>query len=213
VTTTPTTTAAQTTATGASELTGRNRAIVGLVAVIIAAVVLIVGLAGGGESSDRRPSGPFAWLHPASPPAGWNVARSSGGALSYPPGWRPITTDPGTASVALLGNGDRIDGYLNATPKQGAETLANWSRFRPEHNLDEGDRSVHVVASASHLSFRSGPGSCVIDDYTTSKATYREIACLVSGPRSSAVVVAAAPIALWHRQAATLERAVSSFVP
>jgi hypothetical protein len=194
-------------------LTGRNRAIVGLVAVIIAAVVLIVGLAGGGESSDRRPSGPFAWLHPASPPAGWNVARSSGGALAYPPGWRPITTDSGTASVALLGNGDRIDGYLNATPKQGAETLANWSRFRPEHNVDEGDRSVHLVASASHLSFRSGPGSCVIDDYTTSKATYREIACLVSGPRSSAVVVAAAPIALWHRQAATLERAVSSFVP
>ena len=213
MTTTPTTTAARTTATGASELTGRNRAIVGLVAVTIGTVVLIVGLAGGGQSSDRRPSGPFAWLHPASPPAGWNVARSLGGALAYPPGWRPITTDPGTASVALLGSGDRIDGYLNATPKQGAETLANWSRFRPEHNLDEGDRSVHVVASASHLSFRSGPGSCVIDDYTTSKATYREIACLVSGPGSSAVVVAAAPIGLWEQQAATLERAVSSFVP
>jgi hypothetical protein len=193
-------------------MTRRSRAIVGLVAVS-AAVVLIVGLAGGGESSPRRPSGPFAWLHPASPPAGWKVARSSGGALAYPPGWRPITTDPGTASVALLGGGDRIDGYLNATPKQGAETLANWSRFRPEHNLDEGGRSVHVIASASHLSFRSGPGSCVIDDYTTSKATYREIACLVSGPRSSAVVVAAAPIALWEQQAATLERAVSSFVP
>jgi len=77
VTTTPTTTAARTTATGASELTGRNRAIVGLVAVTIGAVVLIVGLAGGGQSSDRRPSGPFAWLHPASPPAGWNVARRS----------------------------------------------------------------------------------------------------------------------------------------
>jgi hypothetical protein len=193
-------------------MTRRSRAIVGLFAVS-AAVVLIVGLAGGGESSPRRPSGPFAWLHPASPPAGWKVARSSGGALAYPPGWRPITTDPGTASVALLGGGDRIDGYLNATPKQGAETLANWSRFRPEHNLDEGGRSVHVIASASHLSFRSGPGSCVIDDYTTSKATYREIACLVSGPRSSAVVVAAAPIALWEQQAATLERAVSSFVP
>ncbi len=81
-------------------------------------------------------------------------------------------------------------------------TLATGARFRPEHNLDEGDRSVHVVASASHLSFRSGPGSCVIDDYTTSKATYREIACLVSGPGSSAVVVAAAPIGLWHQQAA-----------
>jgi hypothetical protein len=200
------------TATGTSELTWRSRAIVGLVAVA-AAVVLIVGLAGGGESSPRRPSGPFAWLHPAPPPAGWKVARSSGGALAYPPGWRPIETDPGTASVALLGGGDRIDGYLNATPKQGAETLANWSRFRLEHNLGEGERSVHLIASASHLSFRSGRGSCVIDDYTTSKATYREIACLVAGPRSSAVVVAAAPIALWEQQAGRLERAVSSFVP
>ena len=194
-------------------MTGLNRVFVGLGAVAVSSVVLIVGLAGSGESSDRRPSGPFAWLRPASPPSGWNVARSLGGELAYPPGWRPITTDPGTASVALLGSGDRIDGYLNATPKQGAETLANWSRFRPEHNLDEGDRSVHVVASASQLSFRSGPGSCVIDDYTTSKATYREIACLVSGPGSSAVVVAAAPIGLWHQQAAILERAVSSFVP
>ncbi len=155
----------------------RSRAIVGLVAVT-GAVVLIVGLAGGGESSPRRPSGPFAWLHPASPPAGWKVARSSGGALAYPPGWRPVETDPGTASVALLGRGGRIKGYLNATPKQGAETLANWSRFRPEHNGGEGDRRVHLIASASHLNFRSGRGSCVIDDYTTSKASYREIACL-----------------------------------
>ena len=207
----PTTTAGRTTATGASE-TRRSRAIVGLVAVTVAAVALIVGLGCGGESSHGSPR-PFAWLQPASPPAGWRVARSSGGELAYPPGWRPITTDPGTASVALLGSRGRIDGYLNATPKQGAETLANWSRFRPEHNLDEGDRSVHVIASADQLSFRSGPGSCVIDDYTTSKATYREIACLVSGPRSSAVVVAAAPIALWDQRAATLERAISSFMP
>jgi hypothetical protein len=211
VTRIPTTTAGRTTATGASE-TRRSRAIVGLVAVTVAAVALIVGLGCGGESSHGSP-GPFAWLHPAPPPAGWRVARSSGGELAYPPGWRPITTDPGTASVALLGSGGRIDGYLNATPKQGAETLANWSRFRPEHNLDEGDRSVHVIASANQLSFRSGPGSCVIDDYTTSKATYREIACLVSGPRSSAVVVAAAPIALWDQRSATLERAISSFMP
>jgi hypothetical protein len=53
----------------------------------------------------------------------------------------------------------------------------------------------------------------VIDSYRTSKDAYREIACLVAGPSSSAVVVAAAPTALWNDQAATLERAVSSFVP
>jgi hypothetical protein len=51
----------------------------------------------------------------------------------------------------------------------------------------------------------------VIDTYTTSKASYREIACLVSGPRSPAVIVAAAPVELWNRQVATLRRAVSSF--
>jgi hypothetical protein len=194
-------------------MTRRTRTTVGLFAVPLAAVVLIVGVAGGGQSSHRRPDGQFAWLHPASPPTGWKVARSRGGMLAYPPGWRMLVHDPGSAAVALLRGRDRIDAYLDATPKQGAETLANWSRFRPEHNRREGDRGVRLIASATNLTFRSGRGSCVIDQYTTSKATYREIACLVSGPSSSAVVVAAAPTALWNRHAATLERAVSSFVP
>jgi hypothetical protein len=214
VTATPTTTAGQVTATGPSRLRRRTGAILGFVAVALAAVVLIAGLAGAGRSSHRGASGPFAWLHPAPPPTGWKVARIRGGAsLAYPPGWRPLKTDAGTASLALLGGGGRIDAYLNATPKQGAETLANWSRFRPQHNRGEGDVSVRLIASSSDLAFRAGRGACVIDDYTTSKATYREIACLVSGPRSSAVVVAAAPRALWAHQAATLERAVSSFAP
>ena len=183
---------------------------------VVAALALTAGVTGcgGGHASHRRVAGPFAWLRPAAPPTGWKVARISGGStLAYPPGWRPIKTDPGTASVALLGGGDRIDAYLNATPKQGPETLANWSRFRPEHNRGEGNRSVRVIASASDLSFRSGRSSCVTDSYTTSKAAYREIACLVAGPSSSAVVVAATPTSLWDDQSATLERAVSSFVP
>jgi hypothetical protein len=146
-------------------------------------------------------------------PTSWNVTRIlSGAALAYPPGWTPIKSDPGTASVALLGNPDGNDGFLNATPKQGAETLADWSRFRPRHNRGEGDRRLRVIAATANGHFRSGRGACVIDTYTTSKATYREIACLVSGPRSSAVVVAAAPTALWARRAPTLERAVSSFI-
>jgi hypothetical protein len=192
----------------------RTRATVGLVALAVAAVLLFagVGVGGGGQSGHRHASGPFAWLHPAPPPAGWNAARTTrGGTLAYPPGWKPIKTDPGTASVALLGRGGRIDGFLNATPKQGSETLANWSRFRPAHNREEGDRNVHLVASARDLKFRGGRGSCVIDIYTTSKASYREIACLVAGRRSPAVIVAAAPVELWTRHAATLRRAVSSF--
>jgi hypothetical protein len=183
-------------------------AVVGLMAVL-----LIVTLAGCGASGRGRASGPFGWLRPESAPTGWNVARTQGGAvLAYPPGWKPIKTDPGTASVALLAGGQRIDGFLNATPLQGTETLADWSRFRPEHNQDEGDRAVRSLAATTTARFRSGRGACVIDTYTTSKASYHEIACLVSGRGSSAVVVAAAPTALWDQQAGTLERAVSSFV-
>jgi hypothetical protein len=190
-----------------------TRVTAALALVGLMAVLLIVALAGCGGSGRGRASGPFGWLRPASPPTGWNVAPTQGGALlAYPPGWTPLKTDPGTASVALLGGGERIDGYLNATPRQGAETLADWSRFRPQHNQDEGDRGVRLVAAATDERFRSGRGACVIDTYTTSKASYREIACLVSGPGSSAVVVAAAPTALWDQQAATLQRAVSSFV-
>ena len=194
-------------------MTRRSGATAGLLGMALAAALLTAGLAGGGQSSHRPHTGPFAWLHPAPPATGWSIARSQGGALAYPPGWRRVKTDRGTASVALLGAGGRIHAYLNATPKQGPETLANWSRFRPGHNLREGDRKERLLASSDDLAFRSGRGACVIDDYTTSKATYREIACLVSAPSTSAVVVAAAPRPLWDRHAAALKRAVSSFVP
>src|SRR6188472_3210861 len=137
----------------------RTRVTVGLVAVA-AAVALLVALAGCGRSGRGRASGPFGWLSPGSPPTGWNIARTRGGAaLAYPPGWTPIKTDPGTASVALLGGGERIDGYLNATPRQGTETLADWSRFRTKHNQDEGDRGVRLVAATTHVRFRSGRGA------------------------------------------------------
>lgn len=185
----------------------------GLVPGAVGWALLAVALAGCGTSDPGRASGPFAWLKPMRVPKGWNIVRTSAGAeLGLPPGWTSIKTDPGTASVALLGNGGRIDGYLNATPRQGPETLADWTRFRPRHNQEEGDRSLRVIAAITAGRFRSGRGACVIDSYTTSKASYREIACLVFGPRSSAVVVAAAPTPLWAQQAPTLERAVASFV-
>src|SRR3954447_12880334 len=186
---------------------------VAVVPLALLAVAVMAVLGGGGESRGR-PAPPLTRVHPSSPPAGWKLAPTAGGAtFAYPPGWRPIETDPGTASVALLGRAGRIDGFLNATPKQGDETLANWSRFRPQHNSGEGDRHDHVLASTTDARFRAGHGSCVIDKYVTSKAAYREIACLVVGKRSTAVMVAAGPEALWAREAATLERALSSFVP
>jgi hypothetical protein len=191
----------------------RMPAVVGVVALAVVAGVLVWALAAGGGSNHVPAPGPFSWLRPSAPPTDWKVARTPGGAsLAYPPGWKAIVTDPGTASAALLGRGAMIEGYLNATPKSGGETLANWTGFRAQHNRREGDRRVRLLAATSQGSFRSGRGSCVIDSYVTSRAAYREIACLVSGPASSAVVVAAAPSALWDQQVVTLQRAVSSFV-
>jgi len=193
------------TATGTSRVRTRAALVAG--ALVVAAAIAAVSV--GGSSGARG----FAWLRPAPPPARWQVARTRGGAtFAYPPGWRAIEPDPGTASAALV-EPALIAGYLNATPRDGGETLANWSRFRPAHDREEGDRDVRLLASATALRFRSGHGSCVIDRYSTSRTTYREIACLVSGPRSSTVIVAAAPESLWGRQAATLERAVSTFTP
>ena len=192
---------------------GRKRRVaIAAVAVTLIVVGLFVGLSSGGEPSHGSDH-PFAWLRPTPPPADWNAARISGGAtLTYPPGWRPLRTDPGTATVGLL-QGDDLVGYLNATPLQGTETLANWGSFRPDHNRDEGDRNVDLIASAGGLPFRAGRGSCVIDQYATTRTAYREIACLVSGPNSTAVVVAAAPTTSWESQVGTLRRAVSAFIP
>jgi hypothetical protein len=188
-----------------------------LAAAALVAMLALAGCGGAARQDGGHAGGAparFAWLRPAAAPADWKIGRLPSGtaAVGYPPGWHSIRTDPGTFSAALLGAHDRIRGYLNATPRSGAETLANWNRFRPAHNTDEGDRNVIREASASGLRFRSGTGSCVIDRYgTTTHARYREIACIVRGARATTVVVAAARPADWTRLAPQLERAVASF--
>jgi hypothetical protein len=191
----------------------------GLLTLVLSAAIAVAGCGSSGSQPSTgggaatRSAGAFAWLRPAAPPAGWaRVALPSGAAaFAYPPGWRQIQSDPGTVSAALMGPGRHIRGYLNATPRQGAETLADWARFRPAHNREEGDRHVVRDASARGLRFRTGSGSCVIDHYSTVSARYREIACLVRGSRASTVVVGAALPADWPRLAPQLERAISSF--
>lgn len=182
-----------------------------LTGVALAAALAVAGC--GAAPRHARTAGPFAWLRPAKPPAGWNVARLPAGAaaIAYPPGWRPIRTDPGTVSLALLGRDGAILGYLNATPQSGAETLANWGRFRPSHNQQEGDRAVVTDAAAAHLRFRAATGSCVVDHYATVSARYREIACIVRGTHATTVVVAAARPHDWARLAPVLRRSVGSF--
>jgi hypothetical protein len=179
----------------------------------LAGLAAALAVAGCGAAAQHPSPDAFAWLRPAAPPSGWHVLRLPSGAatLAAPPGWRTIRTDPGTVSAALLGRHDRIRGYLNATPRSGDETLANWTRFRPAHNREEGDRAVVTESAGTHLRFRAGTGACVVDRYATESARYREIACLVHGARATTVVVAAALPRDWPALAPQLRRVVASF--
>jgi hypothetical protein len=192
---------------------------------LVAALALAAQGCGGGHSgeSSRSSSAPkptgqaraFAWLRPSPPPSSWNTSRLPGGIarLAYPLGWQAIRSDPGTVSAALRAQDREILGYLNATPRQGTETLSNWGSFRLDHNRDEGDVDVRPVASATNLRFPRGHGSCVIDVYTSSTGhSYREVACIVAGASATTVVVGAAPPPQWARQGPAIERAISSFL-
>jgi hypothetical protein len=184
-----------------------------VVAATSAAILGVWGGAADGSASLNGQAPAFRWLHPRPAPRGWKLARLPSGAatFAYPKTWRPIRTDPGTASVALIGHARSIRGYLNATPRQGTETLANWPSFRIQHlREEESSTDVRLIASAHGLRFRSGRGSCVIDSYRTSRTRYREIACLVAGSRTSSVLVGAAPSKTWGQQAETIERAIAS---
>ena len=179
-------------------------------ALLVLAAVIATVVAQPGSPARTAPA--FSWLRPAAPASGWNTGTTSSGArLAYPPGWRAIATDRGTVSAAPAGPRGAFAGYLNATPRSGSETPANWSRFRPAHNADEGSRHIRLVAAGRNLAFRGGHGSCVVDDYSTTAARFREIACIVAGAHATNVVVAAAPVAHWAAQAPLLERAVASF--
>lgn len=180
------------------------------VLVLLVAALALAGC-GGGAGGPARPS-ELAWFHSTSVPAGWSVTRlPSGTAMAYPRTWRRIVSDPGTISAAHVDAHGLIVGYLNATPQQANESLSNWATFRPNHNAHEGDRQVQVIAAARALRFRAGRASCVIDTYRTSRANYREIACLVDGARHSTVIVAAATTAAWPREQLQLEQAVQAF--
>lgn len=172
-----------------------------------ASVTVTTGTASLGTSTSGTT---FAWLHAQAAPSGWHaVTISSGASMAYPPGWRLSKGDPGTATAALRNADGDFLGYLNLTPRQGHETLANWRTFRPHHDADEGDRHVKLLSAAMGLRFLNGRGSCVKVAYTTSSGVrYVEIACLVAGPRHQSVIVAAAPPQAWSRTAPALERAL-----
>jgi hypothetical protein len=205
----------------------RSLALVWLIAAVVA------GCGGGGhkttstEADQPATTGPapvtlpgasspaaFAWLHPAATPAGWSEARLPDRAvMAYPSSWQRVHSDSGTVSAARSdARTGVIEQYLNVTPQQGQETLQNFPTFRPDHNGDEGDSHIQVIAAARGLRFRDGPGSCVIDRYATPRTSYQEIACLVQGPHGGNVIVAAAQPGHWAQDAPELEQAISAFV-
>jgi hypothetical protein len=188
-----------------------------ILAALTAAAAGLSGCGGGSKLAQVavRPAGDasFVWLRPMGTPAGWRVAAiPNGAAMPYPAGWSRTRSDAGTASAVLSGTRDRVLGYLDLTPLQGAETLSNWSHFRVDHNREEGDRQVRTLAAQTGLRFRSGRGSCVLDAYTTkTDAHFIEIACLVKGQRATSVIVGASPPSAWVAVAPLLERAISTF--
>ena len=191
--------------------TRRGRYTAAALAVVAATAAIFVALAQPGRP-DRRT---FPALHPVAAPADWTRAALPNGTavLSYPPALHLVAGDKGTISAAQLGPGEAFQLYLNATPRQGAETLAHWAAFRLRFLRDDSAASAHLDGAAQRVRFRGGTGSCVIDDYTTRVGAhhFQEIACLVQGRHSGSVIVAAAPAASWVQARSLLLRTVAAY--
>ncbi len=222
---TPTTTADPATAMATSR-PARWVAAIGVSGALLALVAVLIALgagssrarvvSGGARSASMGHAGAFSWLRRASAPAGWLKVTmpTSEATLSYPSTWKPIPGDTGTVTVSLRDARGRYAGYLNVTPRQGAEQLHGWAAFRIDRNRDEGDGHVTQVVAAQRLRFRNAVGSCVIDDYVSRVGShaYREIACIVKGHRHTDVFVGAGLRQDWQAVRGTLEEAASSLV-
>lgn len=189
--------------------------------------IALIALAGCGGSAHRDSSGAehasagagrqpngdaLLALAAARAPAGWQTTRiASGAVLFFPPGWHLVHSDRGTVTAITSGAGGRIAGYLNLTPRQSSESLADWAEFRVAHNVAEGEREVRREGTRSNVPFPSGVGTCVRDSYLTSIGVrYIELACLVRGTRDSSVIVGAAPPGSWGALAPSLATAISA---
>jgi hypothetical protein len=183
-----------------------------LAALAAVAAITVVACAGPG----RPPGRGLLPLQPAAAPAGWQRAALPNGTavLSYPPSLHPLTGDAGTVSAARLGPGGVFQAYLNATPRQGSETLARWAAFRLRFLRADNAARAHQDAAAQDVRFRGGTGSCIIDRYVTKIGghPFEEIACLVQGRTSASVVVGAAPSAQWDQARPLLFRAVGAYL-
>jgi len=196
---------------------GKTIAAAAVVLAVISSIVAATAALGGADEppapATLHPS-TFSWLEPGAAPRGWSSSPLPDwpARLPLPPGWRREDGDAGTRTEALRSAAGRISGYLNATPRQGSENARDWTEFRLEHNRDEGERKVTLLAAAPDLRFRAATGSCVLDSYTTESGNrYRELACIVSGASATTVIVGAAPPGRWAAEAPTIEQAIDSF--
>jgi hypothetical protein len=169
----------------------------------------------GRRTAEARVAGVLSLPHPGPAPKTWaSVTIASGGAtLSYPSNWKPTPGDRGTVTAALRDSKGLYRGYLNVTPRQGAEQLDGWVAFRTRRNTQEGDQQTHVVAAAEDLRLGGARGSCVVDDYLSRVAShpYRELACIIAGDRYTNVFVGAVLARDWPSLGRVVERAAAAF--
>ncbi|MGH3305336.1 MAG: hypothetical protein ACRDOK_27460 [Streptosporangiaceae bacterium] len=186
-----------------------------LLAATAAAAALIAAFAVPGQQRDAVQSRGFPRLTPAAAPAAWRhlTLPDRTAVLAYPPSLRPVIGDTDAVSVAKRGPAGGYLLYLNATPRQGAESLRNWAAYRLRFLRADDAATARQDAAASGVRFRGGTGSCLLDDYVTKIGThhYQEIACLVQGRIGASVIIAAAPAAQWAQAGPLLERAVAAY--
>jgi hypothetical protein len=198
---------------------GRPRRVIGAVAagvlVVGAIVVAIVLIIAPGRSSGPPAGRVFVTLVPHSAPAGWHRAALADhdAVLAYPPTMHLVAGDRSAVSAAEFSSSGRYLLYLNATPRQGDETLRNWASFRVSHLLDDDASQAHELASISGVRFLGGTGTCVSDAYVTKVGAHHftEIACFVQGRTSASVIIGAAPTASWSSSSALLRRAIAGY--
>ena len=220
-TATATTTADRTTAieTGSAPARQRTTLLAGLSLGSAIALMAVAACSSAVQGPDSRTvqtaEAPFAWFKAAAAPAGWKTMElpDGTGVLAVPPDATPAESDPGSVSATVSSSTGELRIYLNATPRQGSESLDNWNTFRLDHLADENSSSPSKIAERTGLAFRGGTGSCVEDSYVTHVGNnrYREIACLVAGSKGSSVLIVAAPTDLWPLYGPVLEQAVNAY--
>jgi hypothetical protein len=185
-----------------------------LIALALGLTLAAVAAGAGIWSSVSASSAPLV-PPPAAAPSGWHQLTLPDGTavMYYPPSMHRVSGDDDAVSVARLGPDGTFLLYLNATPRQGEETLRNWSSYRLRVLTGDDASRATLDAAAVDQRFRGGTGSCVIDHYVTRVDAHRftELACLVQGQSGASVIVAAAPTAMWPSARALLAKALSAY--